>query len=243
MGYSISQAITGYSYYYRIEFTNTGPNTITNCPLQLPINTSGLVSGGFVQADGDDFMGQDGSTQENVMITTMDSTGAPVRFPHTTINGDSTRVKELYFGNASATRDQWWIGSGSDTSTASDHADLDVNDDFMLKATIYPITAPGTEQPIIRKTGAYELVLAGSGSTAIVIFRVWQGGSSDECQITVSKNLSTTIRAWYDGGSGHLTSGLYQESFSLPGTITTNASDLEVCEFDGRCNDVSISTP
>jgi len=239
--------LSGYAYTAKITFQNSDTSAYSG-RIFLDMNGSGLVTGGWIQPDADDVAIEYGS-QEELTTKDLEITSSVWLMDYTTVPASTSIIKWLYMGNSTATNDQVWIASGSDTMTVTDHADLDPQVEFMMNATITLINEPPgtTAYPVISKipssgtkTGYGLFVVGGTPTVRAEFYPV--SGSPAIVSLDIAVDTEYTLSAWYISGSVTLDNGLAQSSTSMSGSVTANSEDLSLCEFDGYCDNVYFRT-
>jgi len=124
--------------------------------------------------------------------------------------------------------------------TVADHADLDLETDFMLTANVVVAATPDTESAIMSKQGAYELFVTGTPSLSFGWRLYSTGGTPSTCTISATLNQETALTAYYNGAYGVLSADGGQASFAMSGSVAATSTDVHIGEFDGRIDDVAI---
>ncbi|MFA5152315.1 MAG: hypothetical protein WC554_07150 [Clostridia bacterium] len=177
-----SEALTGYSYTSNILISNsTGTAYTSRIKFQVP--ALNLVTGNYIQSDGEDARITDSSgVEESSLVKNLTSNTAYWTTDIISIPAHGDVNRTLWTGNTTATKDQSWIGSDGDTNTIADAADLDITTNLTLKTDIYVPSLPATEKKILSKPGAYELAVDNTN----FLFRVYK--SSGPTTVTLLPN-------------------------------------------------------
>jgi len=237
-GLSLAVALDDYNYSIRIDLENSGSTEISG-PFTFEIDAETLVNGRFIQDDAEDVIISTYSGTENLCAMALNSGTAAWRLMPLSIPANSSSVLTLYFGDTTATRDQRWISSGSDTCTVSDDATLDFDtEEFLLQADLFVYGTPSAEQPIIAKDGNYELVITGSPA---FVLRVWSSGSPSEVSIPATIGEDITLSAWVTDGYMSISDGSNYAGATAPGTLSVNSNDLEISEYTGTIDNTLIA--
>ena len=180
VGASLALDTTDYNYYLKVEIQNTTDNDITG-PFRYPINADGLVAGFYIQPDADDVAMYTASGSEPMVAKDMANTSAYWRTDHTTIPANTTIAKTMYFGNATATRNQVWVGADGDICYAAHDASLSFasGSSFAINADITLSGTPISVCYVVGKSGSYELLV---DDTPSYIFRAYTTGTNTTSQ-------------------------------------------------------------
>ena len=180
--------LTGYSYESILTFENDCADSYFGRFIVNDWPGAVLASGGYIQADGDDIaLTYEGSNEKQV--TAMVGTGGNTLIcDYYDLPANSVLTGHLYMGNSSISRDQWWIADASDITYADDDNSLDITTDLEISTDIYIPFNPDSEQVIISKAGAYEVLV---DSTPAIVFRLY--GSGGGAGYTASGNPSSVV--------------------------------------------------
>jgi len=233
-------AASGYDYSATLTLTNTS-GADYNGRWLVDTFPKALKDGGFIyQDDGEDIYYSAGNAC--AMALSDAGTQSWAYWPGTIPAGSN--VGTVYTGSHTATRDQQWIAAGSDACTVSDHADLDVEQEFLLEATVLLFKAPTTGvYKIIDKvpdTGTptgYQLIITGTPQAQ---FNIYGSGTEASVAIDLAVGVQTEIQAWYNGVDAVITDGTNTDTMAMSGSVSQNSESLEVCELAGLCDDVAI---
>jgi|GEM_PF-2672967 hypothetical protein len=237
-GLSLAVALDDYNYSMRIDLENTGSTEISG-PFTFEIDAETLVNGHYIQADADDVIISTASGTENLCAMALASGTASWRLMPLSIPAYASEVRTLYFGDTTATRDQRWISSSSDTCTVSDDNTLDFDtEEFLLQAELFLSGTPSAEQPIIAKDGNYELVVTGSPN---FVFRVWASGTSSEVSIPATVGQDLTLQAWIVDDYMSISDGSSIDGITSPGSLSVNSNDLDLSDYIGTINNALIA--
>jgi len=174
-----------YKYFAKIPITNSCTYAVTGRTI-IVMPALALINGNYIQADADDVTVLY-NTEEPVVVTNLTSNSANWVLDYVTVPGNTTIVKNMYWGNPTLTRDQWWIGSADDTITVPDSNSLDITTDLKITANINLPQNPDSEQIIVKKDEAYEVLI---DSTPKITFSVWGTGGAGR---TASGSPNTTV--------------------------------------------------
>lgn len=161
-------ADASYRYYCRITVDNTAGSSGVTEPFYFLINADSLADAGWIQDDFQDIKLVSGSTEQYLTITNTGSTTAKWRMDFTTVSAGNTVNRYLWFGNTTATRNQVWISSSTDTMSASDDATLDITTDLTVAGSFYITNTPSGTIDLISKSGAYQL----QGTSSSIVFSI-----------------------------------------------------------------------
>lgn len=165
--------VSDYHYVSTVTITNsTASDVTTRIIVTVPANT--LVSNGYIQSDADDVIGFYGS-EEKITCTNLTSNSSSWLMDYVTVPAGSSIMKNIYFGDPSATRDQWWIGDVDDTVYAADGSSLDMVSSGTVSLNLYLPGTPTSDQTIIGKYGNYRLQVT---TTPELKWQVWKRGDS-----------------------------------------------------------------
>jgi len=160
-----------YKYFAKLPISNSCTYAVTNRTI-VTMPAFALVNGNYIQNDADDITVLY-SDEEKITAGNLTSNDAEWVLDYTEIPAQTTIIKTLYWGNPTLTRDQWWICNADDDTYVSDDATLDITTDLGIYANIYLPDTPDSEQIIVSKEGAYEVVV---DTTPEIVFRLYGSG-------------------------------------------------------------------
>lgn len=240
---SLVTALAGYDYTSELTLTNNTGGTYKG---RIIVDTfpKAIYDGGFIyQSDGQDIF----SPGADICALGLSDSGTQPWLYYAGAIAAGNYNTTVNTGSHNAERDQKWIAAGSDTFTVSDHNDLDVEIDFMLEATINlfdtQIVTSGT-RPIIMKydsggpTGYALFIMPGTPTIHFLLADT--GGITSELTLNLNIDTEYNVKAWYYSGSMVLDIGTDQTGMAFSGSVSQNAEDLQICEFAGLCDDISI---
>ena len=140
--------------------TYLGAGTVENKYVRVPVNASGMVLAGQLDARAWDILPIVGSltNEVNVLAQDMNSSNAAWYF-HIPgpISTNETRTVTLYIGNDEQKRNQGILYTEADTAEASDHADFDITGGLDLQVELEVLDATVQDAVI---TSHYDFVLS-----------------------------------------------------------------------------------
>lgn len=234
----LDYSVTGYSYESLVSIDNNCDYNYYGRYVISGWNGANLVSGGYIQPDGDDITATYEGDDEVEVTAMTGSGGDKLILDYYDIPARSSVTAHVYMGNPDISRDQWWIADASDSNYITDNGNIDLTTNFTISTNIHLPFDPDSEQTILSKEDAYELLI---DSTPQLIFRVYDSvsGTSTEVSRTVVAGIDIAVTCIYDGANLSIhTSGTSSQAYT--GTVASNASNLHIAEFDGLIDETLI---
>lgn len=247
-----------YRYYSRISIENSTGSDKT-APFTFPINAQALADNGWVQDDFEDIKLLSGSTEKYISAMNTSATNAVWRMGWDTVPASSVMNRYLWMGNTSATRNQVWITSATDTMTATPNATLDITTELTVAGSFYITSTPTGTQGLISKAGAYSLETTSSTYT----FNIFPSTSATNHQSPNNSGDLTQIIGSVGGahylcvddppplGAGADATYIYEDNsiavwktdlFQLT-SLTVTCGDIEKIEVYFRSKSAAGATP
>lgn len=191
-----NHTLADYDYSMTVAIDNQSGGALANTPIAINMNPSSLISGGFLQADAEDWRPVDGGEAAlNGVAQGMASTSATWWIDVTQADGNLSTYA-FHMGNNTATRDQGFRFDGTtDTITTADHADLDITNNLTLSVTTTLVAWPSSGT-FISKSGAYAVGAQLNGATEEFF-----------CTLTLAGAGAITLTADSDDNSDPLEAG------------------------------------
>jgi len=219
-----------YDYYCTITVNNDSGGSFSNLRISAPIPVGPLISGNFIQDNGDDTIIYRSSTQYPHLVRDLSASGTTSwPFGFIDINSEEVQSYKFYFGNATATRSQSWLSSPIDNCYAEHDASLSFNSgsSFAINCDVTLVGTPVGECFVAGKSGSYELLVE---DTPEFVFRVYEVGTS-----TISQNL---VPNQYISNTADISGG------SLPDLLTDSSDSSYIHDYiDTSITIVGLSNP
>ena len=241
-----NHTLDDFQYVMTVGVDNQSGSTLSTTPIAVQMQPDNLTPD-FLQADADDWRPTDLAGTALTGVAQSMTTGPNTWWVNIPAQGNgAVAAYDFHMGNTTATRDQTFRVDGTtDTITADDHAELDITDDVVVRATATLLAWPSAETDVVQKDDNYSLSVDQSGGVERALFRVWlpTADASPDSDVTIGDFALTGCAVnWQcideypadDSGTTTLDeTGTGEEIFGLANT-TNQTADVDTVTVNVR---------